>query len=506
MSRGRGGPYKEHYCRQTPSHLQVKDRPDQATDSPRPGPQQAPYPNYYNSSGHPGVPTQPPARLIPSSLSSSYSQNRDVTLTPNSFQYQQAAFLRGQSSEAPHYRGSPHKGRFFAPGRPASLGPQHQSGYSSYPNPGSSQRGRGGFRQNQKFALPHAAAEPPRGRYIPRHPNPNQHFNRQWDAKTDSVFENFQRLSFQEGPGGGSRKGNRRPSPSFNKVDIKLTPDIQDLVLSALVALKSDERIAAKVLAKKLRLPKSIVNKALYTLEHLQKATRQGLTPPEWSLYRKPVTVEKEPLSQVQYLSCEGFQNPEVRVETDTEVKFNCEFNFYSSSLSESSDSEEFPPPTTEQHRKQQNPSPTGSPKTELKVGMMSDQKELIMRYLFESGEATALVIAKNIGLKSTKQVNPTLYTLEKQGDITKNGKVNPPKWELSTHRKDRMERSLKAAQSIANAEVPMESSATRNNEEGSSTFVIPGLEPMLEDSIPKQSQSEAVTSISYYISNNVRR
>uniref|UniRef100_A0A672GAL3 Adenosine deaminase RNA specific n=1 Tax=Salarias fasciatus TaxID=181472 RepID=A0A672GAL3_SALFA len=112
----------------------------------------------------------------------------------------------------------------------------------------------------------------------------------------------------------------------------------------------------------------------------------------------------------------------------------------------------------------------------------MSDQKELVLRYLFESGEATALVIAKNLGLKNTKQVNPTLYALEKQGDITKNGEVNPPTWELSTRRKDRMERSMKAAQSAANAEVPMEGEASDNNEGGGSTFLpspqIPGLEP----------------------------
>lgn len=264
--------------------------------------------------------------------------------------------------------------------------------------------------------------------------------------------------------------------------------------------MKPDERIPAKVLAKKLRLPKSIVNKALYALEHLQKATKQGQTPPEWSLYTKPFLVKNEQLSEAYNSSSEAFQHPEVQVETETGVKIgkensDCESISYSSSFSESSNSEGYLSLTTEQHRQQQTPSPTGSPQPELKVSVMSDQKELVMKYLFDSGEATALVIAKNLGLKSTKQVNPTLYTLEKAGDVTKDGNVNPPKWVLSTHRKDRMERSLKAAQSLANAEVSMESSTTHNNEEGSSTFVIPGLEPMQEDNVPKQSQSEALPS-----------
>uniref|UniRef100_A0A674N8L7 Adenosine deaminase RNA specific n=1 Tax=Takifugu rubripes TaxID=31033 RepID=A0A674N8L7_TAKRU len=87
----------------------------------------------------------------------------------------------------------------------------------------------------------------------------------------------------------------------------------------------------------------------------------------------------------------------------------------------------------------------------------MSDQKELVLHYLFNSGETTALCIAKNLGLKTTKQINPTLYTLEKQGDVIKHSGVTPATWELATHRRERMERSLKAAKSASACEVRME-------------------------------------------------
>lgn len=98
------------------------------------------------------------------------------------------------------------------------------------------------------------------------------------------------------------------------------------------------------------------------------------------------------------------------------------------------------------------------------------------MQYLLESGEASALVIAKNLGLKSTKQVTPTLYALEKQGDVTKNGDVTPVTWELSKHRRERMERSLKASQGAA-ADVKQED--TSMEEDSKAKTQIPGLEPI---------------------------
>lgn len=134
----------------------------------------------------------------------------------------------------------------------------------------------------------------------------------------------------------------------------------------------------------------------------------------------------------------------------------------------------------------------------------MAEQKELVLQYLLRSQEATALSIAKNIGLRTTKQVNPTLYALEKQGEIIKNGEVNPPTWELSSRRRERMERSIKAAQSLPTEENKMELEANRDEGAGSVLLSsspippIPGLEPLPlpEGWMPEQSQSEVVSKM----------
>uniref|UniRef100_A0A665VTV6 Adenosine deaminase RNA specific n=1 Tax=Echeneis naucrates TaxID=173247 RepID=A0A665VTV6_ECHNA len=109
----------------------------------------------------------------------------------------------------------------------------------------------------------------------------------------------------------------------------------------------------------------------------------------------------------------------------------------------------------------------------------MAEQKNQILQYLLGSGKATALVIAKNLGFKTSKQVNSTLYSLKKQGDVIKNGEGNPPIWELSPHRRERMERSLKVAH-----KTPVEGISIE--QEGGASIVlpspplppIPGLEP----------------------------
>ncbi|KAK2844617.1 hypothetical protein Q5P01_011276 [Channa striata] len=130
----------------------------------------------------------------------------------------------------------------------------------------------------------------------------------------------------------------------------------------------------------------------------------------------------------------------------------------------------------------------------------MAEQKELVLKYLLNIREATALNIAKNLGLKNAKQVTPTLYALEKQGDVVKNSEVNPFIWELSTHCRERMERSLKAAKSKPANQNQIEVDVRRDEIGGGSIFLpssplppIPGLETLqpLEDLMPEQSHSE---------------
>ncbi|XP_037640424.1 double-stranded RNA-specific adenosine deaminase isoform X2 [Sebastes umbrosus] len=535
MSRGRGGPYKEHFHRYPPPDFHAKEnyyRPGAAPLYPRAGPQQSPYSSYYNSPARPVAPIQPPPApsLNPSAppvpkhnnlapkpedLNSSHHQNHGSNFAPNSFQYQQAEFLRGQRSEAPQFRASPRGGGAgVVPDRLPSSSYQPQSGYSRYSSyPNSSPRGRGGYSQDQSFVHPGA-----RNQLQGTHHN--QYSNRPWRGPTDSVCDSFQSLSLHRDRPNRGRERFGRPSASsssakssFTKGDITLTPDIQDQVHRVLAALRPSENISAKLLAKKLHLPKKIVNKALYSLERSQKASKQGLLPPEWSLYREALGGEKDQHSIVQSppshlcVSSGHPPDPEAKVELKTETAENRgqgeeEDSDTESSSSYCSSSESFGSEKSQvpgQHQVKQHPITTSSPDPQLALPAMAEQRELVLKYLLTSGEASALVIAKNLGLRGTKQVNPTLYSLEKQGEVVKNGEVNPPTWELSTHRRERMERSIKAAMSPRAEREP-----GRDEEGGGSIFqpsspipTIPGLEPLPlpEGWMPEQSHSEASQS-----------
>ncbi|AWO96561.1 putative double-stranded RNA-specific adenosine deaminase [Scophthalmus maximus] len=527
MSRGRGGPFREHFHRYPPPHLQVKEnysRPGPTSPYPRAGPQQIPYSSYYNNNNPapPVAATQPPASpLIPSAppipshikaapkpvaLNNSHNQNYITGPVPNSFQDQLVGFLRGHSSEAPQFRDSLQVGG-AVPSRPRSSSYQLQSGYSRYPSPNSSLRGRGGYSQDQSF--PYTPSVGPQG---PQHLNPNQlrgkthkqHSNRQWRIQTDSLCDKFQSLSVHRD------RSNRRErferfsvssdsgSSGFSKVNITLNPAIQDLVHRALAALKPSQSTSAKLLAKKLRLPKKIVNKALYSLEQSQKASKQGLSPPVWTLYRELLRYTEDQNSEVQTplshlcVSLDQPQKPEVKVGLKAETARNwpqakgedsdTEFSSSYYSSVEYSDSEGARSPPRGRHEAKQHRNTTCSDQ-ELQLPTMTQQKELVMRYLLDSGEANALAIAKNLGLRNGKHVNPTLYALEKQGDVVKNSKVNPPTWELSSRRKERMERTLKAARCTTAEGRRMEEEPSGEEKAGGSIFLpsstIPGPEPV---------------------------
>uniref|UniRef100_UPI0037E82824 double-stranded RNA-specific adenosine deaminase isoform X2 n=1 Tax=Semicossyphus pulcher TaxID=241346 RepID=UPI0037E82824 len=404
MSRGRGGPSKDHYHRQPPPNLQAKDnynRPGLASLYPRPGPQQSPYPSYYHSPGRPIGPIQPPApSLIPSAppipghnkgapvtvpFNSSHNPNYSPSPGPNSFKDQQVEFLRGHSSEAPQFRASP-RGGGGVPGRAPGFSYQPQSTYSRYPNPNSSPRGRGGYIPNQSFVYP-PSGRVPRGFPGPGYQNPNKYSNRQRYVQTDSLCDDFQGLSLQ-------RERSNRAGERFDR--------------------------------------------------HSSSSSSGSL-----------------------------------------------------SSTKDSSDSEESQSRAKGQHQEKRHPGTASSPDQDLNLPIMADQKELVLRHLLLSRKATALVIAKNLGLRSANKVNPTLYALEKQGEVVKNREVNPPTWELSNHRRERMERSLKAAQTNPAEALQM----VVDNEKGGGSILsssppqtIPGLEPLPlpEGWMPEQSNSEA--------------
>uniref|UniRef100_A0A3Q2PZ79 Adenosine deaminase RNA specific n=1 Tax=Fundulus heteroclitus TaxID=8078 RepID=A0A3Q2PZ79_FUNHE len=527
MSRGRGGPYKEHYNRHPPPHPQAKEnyyRPGQAPIFHRAGPERIPNLNYYNRTG-----VQPPPPLLQSAppvqghtgvvATSDYihNQGQGGSPAPNSFLCKQIEFLRGQSSEAPKFRSSIQGGK-TASSRPPSF--PSQPGYSRYPNPSSSPRGRGTYWPNQ--SSPYATSPgASRGALGPRFQNQSQFqgkasnsqsFSRQCWPQIDSVCDRFQSLSLQQHRSKrGRERFDRYSSPISSadsrseRVNITLTPDIQEQVHRALAALKPGDSICARVLAKRLHLPKKTVNKALYSLERSQQAFKQGLLPPLWSLHRAEGDQVSDSKSSASS-QCAGTGHPqttETELDPDKENKAqvkeedpDTESSSSYSSSSESEDSEEAPTPTESQNDFKDHPSITRFLDQDANHPVMAHHKENILKYLLDSGEATALSIAKNLGLKNAKHVNPTLYALEKQGEVDRNNDVNPPTWSLSAHRKERMERSLRIAKSAPAIGGQMEMDI-KMEDGGASIFLpsatppIPGLEPLplLEDLLQEQSQ-----------------
>lgn len=475
MSRGRGGTSREHYQRYPRPYLQAKENYHRSDPFPhsRGSPQDGPIPAYYYSPPRPVVPPQLPAHSFLSSCPPSGNHSKDQippkpgessssTNAHNSFYYQQLEFLRGQRFEGPQFTAGAHSEE-EVPARLHSTSYQLQPGYNRYPRPSCSQRAIEPYCQDQCQPSVRPSRVPP----DPRHFNKNQlqdpelNLSRQQHVQTGRLVASFHHLSLtQHWPKtGGDRvsrysASNNSANLRLAKVNITFTPDIQEQVHRALVALKPSDRIPAKWLAKKLHLPKTIVNKALYSLERAQKAFKQGLSPPLWNAYREQLEDDRDQNSVVDSQS--SHRAPKQNADTESSSS-------HSWSVA-SSDSEDFKAEAESQH-----PITPSCSDQEHSLSKMPDQKELVLNHLLNSGETTALCIAKNLGFKTAKQINPTLYSLEKKGDVIKHGEVTPPTWELATHRRERMERSLKAAKSAATSEVRME---TEN--EGGGSVLLP--------------------------------
>lgn len=330
--------------------------------------------------------------------------------------------------------------------------------------------------------------------------------SRAWGPQTDILSDSFRRFTLQDDSQRGEQfdrygASSYSSNVSFAKVNITLNPAIQDQVHAALFALQPSESVSAKSLAKKLRLPKNVVNKALYSLERLQKASKQGLLPPKWTIYTEHSLAVNSTLPVPQQHGSE--QPPETspeserdfhlvqvkKEESDTESSSSNDSNSFKSTDSQG-------PAGSQQRPDKDNPCTALSADHDLKPPAMTDQKELIFQYLLHSQEATSLGIAKNLGLRSAKQVNPTLYALEKLGDVVRNKQVSPQTWELSAHRRERMERSLKATQGSRSEFTPMELEGLGLGFRPSSPLpALPGLEllPLSEGLMFEQNNSERV-------------
>ncbi|XP_051901929.1 double-stranded RNA-specific adenosine deaminase [Pristis pectinata] len=193
-----------------------------------------------------------------------------------------------------------------------------------------------------------------------------------------------------------------------NFCNISLSGGGQQDVVCILGKLKLGESVPARKIAKQLGLPKKTINQFLYRLLEEKRVRKEGTSPPLWHLTEATEVIAK---SESQ---CSAPEGRAVTLSVKEEKQ-----------ASEDEDSSE------------------GSVTEQSSMEDSESNRDKIFHFLLEKSKATALEIAKNIGLKSARQVNPTLHMLENQGDLYKETAF-PPIWTLSDRKKEVLLRKRK--------------------------------------------------------------
>lgn len=473
MSRGRGGHSKEYQQFPLPSHQSKSSQGFFSQTFPA-NPRtpyvpnlnaslgRFPHPPPYSSIGPPGAfPSGCSANPFTSSFpgppqlqSRSSSSNRGAGEDEAAeFRQRQILFLRGQSDKAPKFVPL-HSEHHSGP-------PQHRKGFYNSPKP-NSYVSRGGYirgRPSWEKGFTNRYHSGPKSGWEQDHfrsPNNQNQCDSREDRNASRLSSSFYALSlenFDEVSSSGSSRCKAPCSHPSDRFSLHLTPDIQKQVLSSLASLQEGEAIQAKVLGKRLRLPKKVVNKALYSLSKLSQAVRIEGFPPLWRLYKEGETESSNGRTQFRVktdkcLNQNQDLSKELKPGSDLTSAISAATEARSDSSEESEDSEkdssskvpdsDQPVNTFSSTEKEAGPSATMEAK---------DNKEQILQYLHETGQASALMIAKNLGLRYAKQVNSALYAMEKHGDLRRsNSGSTAPNWELSAHQREKMQRQRKAA------------------------------------------------------------
>lgn len=75
----------------------------------------------------------------------------------------------------------------------------------------------------------------------------------------------------------------------------------------------------------------------------------------------------------------------------------------------------------------------------------MAENREKICEFLLQSPASTSATIRKNIGVSKITEVNQLLNTLEKEGEVSRQG--NPIKWSITDKKRERMFLKKRAAE-----------------------------------------------------------
>ncbi|KAF3822908.1 hypothetical protein GH733_010344, partial [Mirounga leonina] len=216
------------------------------------------------------------------------------------------------------------------------------------------------------------------------------------------------------------QRGSPRPAPRgrtlpWRGVD-RLSSRFQELAISSqgqeervlelfLQELGEGKAATAHDLVGRLRVPKKEVNRVLYSLERKGQLHREAGTPPLW---RVAVQAGNQH-GQVASVPSRGQEAPASRPSLEIEDRRS------ESGLE----------------------APTGP-------FDMAEIKEKVCDYLFSVCGASALTVAKNIGLTRARDVNAVLMELERQGDVYWQGTA-PPMWYLTDKKRERVQKKRHA-------------------------------------------------------------
>lgn len=217
----------------------------------------------------------------------------------------------------------------------------------------------------------------------------------------------------------GSAQRTHHLAHQFGQLSLSGDPFVDRLVRT-FRELGEGNYYSAKDLARHLRVEKKTVNHHLYRLEARNLVCKEGEKPPLWGLVSRHRHPEQPPVQA--HASHQAARSEE-------------EF----ASCSES----------------------------DLSPETMAENREKICEFLLQSPGSTSATIRKNIGVSKITEVNQLLNTLEKEGEVSRQG--NPIKWSITDKKRERMFLKKRAAEihEGEEAKVKTEPTAPVNVENG---------------------------------------
>ncbi|XP_040266870.1 double-stranded RNA-specific adenosine deaminase isoform X2 [Bufo bufo] len=193
----------------------------------------------------------------------------------------------------------------------------------------------------------------------------------------------------------------------FQRLDLSHHPLENDL-LQKFNALHEGDFLTAISLSRVLRIEKKTINRHLYILERKHLLCKEEGKPPKWRLSRRSLHLTEDPKEEP--------SSPEQSAE------------------------------------------------------IMSENKEKLCEFLYQSPGSTPASIRKGLGVSKMNEINQLLTTLEKQGEVCRQG--NTTKWSLTDRKRERLFLKKRAAEIHENEKADLTVANSENGQQGATPDV----------------------------------